>query len=198
MVNIFNRMARHIRQSFDGLSEDMPKIEWIKAVDSYATVAFAARYSFKAAAKISGADIIIKAEDGRFFTRKKWDKKPVWHGKVEGEQKTFRSPYLDTILAQALEQGMTSQPSAHDIFSQTCGPGSMRYFMIWNASDEDFKNLDRDYPAAPNGFNDYHTPEDYDDSHPHFAAYLRKRGYVPFRLNTPQPKAEQAIKSQPK
>lgn len=58
----------------------------------------------------------------------------------------------------------------------------MRYFMIWNATDEQLKNLDRDYPSAPIGFSDYHTPEDFDESHPHFANYLRRKGYEPFRL----------------
>ena len=186
MFKIFNKMARSIRQSFEGLSEDMPDIEWAKILTNHSTIAFTAQYNARAAAKISGEDIVLKAKDGRIFTHKRWDKPSMWHGKVEGEYKTFRSPYLDSVVALALEKGLKPQPSAYDIMRQTIGPGSQRHWLIWNGTDEEVANLNITHPTAPTGFKDHHTPEDFDESHPHFAAYLRKKGYVPFRLNGSQ------------
>jgi len=174
-----NNFARKIRQSFEGLSEDMPKIVWVKAVENLQAFNFIKTYNTQAAEKIKGVDIIMKAEDGRFFTRMKYDNKPVWHGEVEGERKTFISPVLDTVLADAFANGMTPTLSRNDVFATIM---AQRRNIIMSGSQKSFETLDRDVPRMPREFSDFNTPEDYDQSHPEFAAYLRRSGLTPFKI----------------
>lgn len=165
MNRIFNKLVNALQKKpFDGLSEDMPEIEWVKAVTM----------------KIFDTTIIMKAEDGRFFMRDLQEEKPVWLGMINGEERSFRSPYLDSVLADAQERGMKRQLlSASDIRQHM---SSLRIHIIGYGTNEQFENLYKMYPEVPEDFNDYHVPEDFDGSHPDFANYLRKEGYVPFRL----------------
>lgn len=183
MFDLFNKLVNRAKTLNIPALKNPPKIEWIKCVEDYATTAFAASFSRTAAGRIAGYDIIMKAEDGRFFTRQKWDKQPVWHTSENGNNKTYYAPALDKALKTALNQGLKTQPAAYTIFSQNMGVHSMRHFIAMNGTDEQFARVDEEYPMIPSGFTDYHTPEDYDEKNPHFANFLRRKSYVPFYLD---------------
>lgn len=82
MKNWFYAAADRIRL-FDPLGQERPEIDWVKSVECYSSMAFAFSKSSALGQKLTGQDVIMKAQDGRFFKRNKWDETPVWHGVVD-------------------------------------------------------------------------------------------------------------------
>ncbi|MBU0800844.1 MAG: hypothetical protein KKA05_07540 [Alphaproteobacteria bacterium] len=185
MLGLFEKFRQAVSHRIDPLAETQPAIEWVKWVHNDSLAAFVGRSAptaYKSIAKVASlsGQLLIKTKDGDLYKFYCDSANPQWHGLINGEAKQFRSAYLDNVVDNALQRGLRQQPSAHEIFTSIMSPHSTRMFILWNGTDEQVARIDEDYPSAPAGFKDHHSPADLAEKHPQFAAYLIRKGLGPF------------------